>query len=219
MLEGFEDDLVGLPENGCIHREMYLSRTPLIWEQEDPLLTQGCHKCLDVNPRVELEGEDVRAMCKVLHLDPLALIETVNECSAFSHGSAKSFYESLNALQGERCRKTRRCQTPAKHASLVVEASEAFFCSYYNSPERRPEILVEGDIHCIKVGGILLRADTGCSGHHIQPRPIQVGRNALRLAVAGDRYHILVGHDLAVLATYRTLDHDSAYRAFDPTRY
>src|SRR5262249_53290006 len=49
------------------------------------------------------------------------------------------------------------------------------------------------------------------SGHHVQPCAVQVGRNALRLAVTGERYHVLIWHDLAVLAAYRALDHDGAY--------
>ena len=39
------------------------------------------------------------------------------------------------------------------------------------------------------------------------------------LAVAGDRYDVFIGHDLAMLAAYRTLDHDCAYRAHDSARH
>src|SRR5262245_44723537 len=109
MFECLHDGLVRLPENRCIHREVYLTRTALIWEQEYPIPTQGCQECLDVNTRVELDGEDVRAIWKAPHLEPLALVETVNEGSAFGHGGAKTFCESLYALQGERRCKTRRC--------------------------------------------------------------------------------------------------------------
>src|SRR4029450_585659 len=93
----------------------------------------------------------------------------------------------------------------------MVEIIEARLCPCQYGPERRPEIFVEGDIHCIEVGGILLRADAGRSGHHIQPCAVQVGRNALRAAVTGERYHVLIGHDLAMLAAYRALDHDGAH--------
>ena len=65
----------------------------------------------------------------------------------------------------------------------------------------------------------MLRTDAGGSGHHVQPRPVQVSRKALRLAVAGDRYHVLIGHDLAVLAAYRTLDHDCAHSTHDSARH
>src|SRR2546430_2917361 len=107
MLECLDDSLVRLPENRRIHREVYLTRTTLVWEQEDPIPTQGCQECLDVNPWVEFDGEDVRAMQKAPHPDPLALVETVNEGSAFGHGGTKAFHESLYALQGERRSKTR----------------------------------------------------------------------------------------------------------------
>src|SRR4029453_2731571 len=167
MLECRHDGLVGLPEHRCIHREVNLARTALIWEQEYPVPTQGGQKCLDVNTRVEFDGEDVRAMRKAPYPDAIALVETVNEGSAFSHGGAKAFHESLDALQGERRCKTRRCEPTAEHAPLVVEVSEARPCPCQYSPERRPEILVEGDVHCIEVGSVLLRANAGRSRHHI----------------------------------------------------
>src|SRR4029450_8467786 len=107
MLKCLHDGLVRLPENCGIHREVYLVRTALIWEQEYPVPTQGGQKCLDIKTRVELDGEDIRAMRKAPHLNPLALVETVNEGSAFSHSGAKAFHESLHALQGERRCKTR----------------------------------------------------------------------------------------------------------------
>src|SRR5262245_6507149 len=125
MLKCLHDGLVRLPKHRCIHRKVYLTRTALIREQEDPLPMQGCQECLDINTRVEFDGEDIRAMRKVPYPDPLALVETVNEGSAFSHGSAKAFYESLYALQGERRRKTRRREPTAKHPPLMVEAIEA----------------------------------------------------------------------------------------------
>src|SRR5215510_5239058 len=109
MLECFHDNLVRLPENCGIHREVYLPRTALIWEQEYPVPTQGGQECLNINTRVELDREDIRAIWKAPYPDPLALIETVNEGSAFSHGGAEPFHESLYALQGKRRRKTRRC--------------------------------------------------------------------------------------------------------------
>ena len=109
MLECLHNSFVGLPENRCIDREVYLTCTALIWEQEDPLPTQGRQECLDINTPVELHGEDVRAIWKASHLDPLALVEAVNEGSAFRHSGAEPFHESLDALQGERRRKTRRC--------------------------------------------------------------------------------------------------------------
>ena len=84
MLECLHDGFVRLPENRCIHREVYLTRTALIWEQEYPVPTQGCQECLDVKARVEFDGEDVRAMRKAPHLDPLALVEAVNEGSALA---------------------------------------------------------------------------------------------------------------------------------------
>src|SRR5262245_38867904 len=108
MLERLEDGVVGLPENRCIHREVYLTRAALIREQEYPIPTQGCQERLDVDTRVGFDGEDVRAMRKAPHLDPFALVEAVDEGSAFGHGIAKSFYESLHALQGKRRRKARR---------------------------------------------------------------------------------------------------------------
>ena len=107
MLECLYDSLVRLPEYRCIHCEVYLTRTPLVWEQEDALPTQGCQECLDVNTRVEFAGEDVRAMWKAPYPDPLVLIETVNEGTALGHGGAKAFHESLYALQSERRSKTR----------------------------------------------------------------------------------------------------------------
>src|SRR5262249_53896107 len=109
MLEGLHDGLVRLPENRCIHREVYLPRTALIREQEDPIPTQSCQKCLACNTRDDFDGENVRAQQKAPHPDPLALVETVNEGSAFSHSGAKAFHKSLYALQGERRRKTCRC--------------------------------------------------------------------------------------------------------------
>src|SRR5262245_65438347 len=105
MLECLHDGLVRLPENCGIHREVYLARTALIWEQAYPVPTQGGQKCLDINTRVEFDGEDIRAIGKAPYLDPLTFIETVNEGSAFSHGDAKAFHESFDALQGERSRK------------------------------------------------------------------------------------------------------------------
>src|SRR5262245_12755287 len=98
MLECLHNSFVRLPENGRIHCEVYLTRTALIREQEYPVLTQGRQECLDVNTRVEFKGEDVRAMRKSSYFDPLALVEVVNEGSAFSHSSAESFRESLDAL-------------------------------------------------------------------------------------------------------------------------
>jgi hypothetical protein len=86
---------------------MYLIRTALIWEQKYPIPTQGCKECLDVNTRVEFDGEDVRAMPKAPHPDAFAFVETVNEGSPFGHSGAKAFYESLYAVQGERRHKTR----------------------------------------------------------------------------------------------------------------
>jgi len=106
MLECLEDGFVGLPEHRCIHGEVYLTCTALVWEQEDPIPTQSCQECLDVNVRVEFDGEDVRAMQKAPHLDPVTLVETVNEGSAFSHSGAEPCRESLDTLQGERRRKT-----------------------------------------------------------------------------------------------------------------
>ena len=38
------------------------------------MLTQGGKECLDVNARVEFDGEDVRAMRKASYLDSLALL-------------------------------------------------------------------------------------------------------------------------------------------------
>ena len=64
MLECLHDSLVRLPENRCIHREVDLICTALVWEQEYPMLTQGDTECLDVNVRVEFDGKDVRAMRK-----------------------------------------------------------------------------------------------------------------------------------------------------------
>src|SRR5215510_10994213 len=108
MLECLHDGFIRLPEHCGIYREVYLTRTALIWEQEYPVPTQGGQKCLDINTRVEFDGEDIRAMRKAPYPDPLALVETVNEGSAFSHGGTKAFHESLDALQGERRRETRR---------------------------------------------------------------------------------------------------------------
>src|SRR5438093_11722086 len=108
MLKCLDDGLVWLPEHRCIHREVYLTCTALIREQEDPIPTQGCQEGLDVNSRVKRDREDVRAIGKAPHPDPLARVETVNEGSTFCHSDTKSFHEPLNTLQGECFRQTRR---------------------------------------------------------------------------------------------------------------
>ena len=70
------------------------------------MLTQGGKECLDVNVWIDLDREDVRAMWKASYLDALARIEAVNQGSAFGHGGAEPFCESLYPLEGKRCRKT-----------------------------------------------------------------------------------------------------------------
>src|SRR5262249_44628030 len=189
-LKGCQDSLVRLPEKRRIHREVYLVLVVLIWIEEDPAATQGRKEGCNVYMWVEFNREDVGAVRESSHSDALALVEAVNKRSPFGHCGAKTLHKPLGASQGQRCCQARRRQSATEHAPLMIESIKARVCPCQDGSKWGTEILVEGDIHRVEVRRILLGADAGRSGHHIQPRPVQMGRDAPHRTVVGDHHHL-----------------------------